>query len=136
PAQGNHTQGDQGQARVDAARWLCLRLRPVLRLTVRREDRGIGHGVAAGLGDIPLVVRRDRVAGGVFAGGGAGVGGRGGVADCQVVAVQIVGGRLLPVHVRQGQGAPTLLRGLGNEGDVCAGQVGIGTGGGDGAGGR
>ena len=91
-----------------------------MRLTVRRifcgEHSGINDGVLAGLGNLAAVFHRDIVPGDVAAGGGASVAGNS--------VVKLPG--LLPIHVGQRQRPPAVCDGLGDQGGVGVGQVGIG----------
>ncbi|CAN4035759.1 peptidylprolyl isomerase, partial [Dysosmobacter welbionis] len=97
-----------------------------LLLLCQAENGGIEHGPAGSLGHFSGVVRRDGVAGGVFAGSGAGIGG-GGVVEAP---------GLLPLNIRQGEGAPAVLNRLGHQGHIRLGEIGITAGGGDVPGGR
>ena len=90
-----------------------------MRLTVRRIFRrkhgGIDHGVPAGLCDFAAVLHGDGVPGDTSPAGGAGIAGDG--------VVKLPG--LLPVHARQRQRPSAVRDGLGDEGGVCVGQIGI-----------
>ena len=73
-----------------------------------------------------LIIRRNGVAGGVFAGGGAGVACHSGIANGNVIAVRGIDSGLLPAYIGKSQGAAIFVHRLGNKGHIGVGEVWIG----------
>ena len=81
------------------------------------EGGGVSDHIAACLGHLAGIVGGHGVAGGVLAGGGAGVLCGGGVADHGVaLAIRLSG--IAPLGVRQGECTALVLHRLGDEGQV------------------
>lgn len=78
----------------------------------------IDHCITACAGNVTLIVRRDGVADGIFAGGGAGVACHSGIANGNVIAVRGIDRRLLPAYIGKRQGAAIFVHGLGNKGHI------------------
>lgn len=90
------------------------------------KNGGVDHRITACAGDVTLIVCRDGVAGGIFAGGGAGVACHSSVANGNVIAVRRINSRLLPAHIGKSQGAAIFIHGFGYKGHIGVGEVWIG----------
>ena len=112
-AQRRRSHGDQQPqpVKITASGFHC-------RIPNTGKDSGIDHRITACAGDVTLIIRRDGVASGVFAGGSSGVACHGSITNRNIIAVRGIDCRLLPAYIGKSQGAAIFVHRLRNKGHI------------------